>query len=251
MARPAIRRIGRNAARLTGDIFAPQVCALTGTAADSALGPETHRLLPALPETRCPRCDGPPGEELECGLCRAAAWRWIAAAARWEDPWQRLIRRWKLGPEPALTPAFADLICELIATEDIDAATCVVPIPPRGRASLLRGGRIVIDLAWSVATRLRLPARLLLWPERPQRPQRGLQRRARLGRDQAFVVRAALPPGTHRVLLIDDVMTTGATMTAATRALVASWPGLDVCGAVLARAWTEGGPGTIAHEKTL
>ena len=213
---------------------------MAGVASDTALSPAGKALLPALPETRCPRCDGPPGDALECTLCQRETWRWIAAAALWEDPWKRLVRRWKLGADHTLTPAFGGLLSELVTDEDLDPATCVVPIPPRGRASLLKGGRIVVDLAWDVARRLGLPAELVLWPERPGRPQRGLRRTARLDRDVELRIQRDLPSGTHRVLLIDDVMTTGATLAAATRALRDRWPGLEVCGAVLARSWAAG-----------
>jgi predicted amidophosphoribosyltransferase len=94
----------------------------------------------------------------------------------------------------------------------------VVAIPPTRSARLRRGYDHTRPLARVVAERLGAPEeRLLMARERSDQRELGRQARREnvLG---AFAVRpgAAVPA---RVLLVDDVMTTGSTLDAAARAL--------------------------------
>ena len=84
-------------------------------------------------------------------------------------------------------------------------------------------------LARAVARRLAVPARPLL-RRRPGRPQTGLDRAGR----SAGPGYDALRPATGRVLLVDDVSTTGATLRAAVDALRCAGA-VDVAAAVVAR----------------
>nr|WP_221204170.1 ComF family protein [Modestobacter versicolor] len=105
----------------------------------------------------------------------------------------------------------------------------LVPVPSSAAAVRRRGRDHVRELAEAAAAELRaagVPARtaqlLGRAPGRRVRDSAGLdaaQRRANLaGRFRALPPRAGLPPGC-RLVLVDDVVTSGATLTEAARAL--------------------------------
>jgi predicted amidophosphoribosyltransferase len=109
-------------------------------------------------------------------------------------------------------------------------ADAVTPVPPSPAALTRRGFDHTAHLAAEVAFALDVPA-LELLAGRPRRDQRSLSRRKRRENASGSLVAlpGAVPPA--RVLIVDDVMTTGATIDAAAHAL------LDA-GAVAVRALT-------------
>jgi ComF family protein len=126
-----------------------------------------------------------------------------------------------------------------------DSADVVTAVPLAWPRLLRRGYNQAEALARPLATSLGLPYRALL-RRRPRPRQSHLTRpeRARnvLG---AFRARGCLRPGV-RVLLVDDVLTTGATLGAAASALRRAGASA-VLAAVVARtphpAWGDPGPG--------
>ena len=99
------------------------------------------------------------------------------------------------------------------------SAQLVAFVPPDGDRSLSRGHHPPERLARELARLWRLPIAPLLRRTRPLRPQRGLPRDARR-RNLRGAFRA--DPVRGRVLLVDDVYTTGSTVGAASSALRAS-----------------------------
>jgi ComF family protein len=136
------------------------------------------------------------------------------------------VRRWKLGREPALTRPLAELLAPSLAkiaqAGQVDALV-PVPLHPRrlrerefNQASLL--ARAARRLAGS-----RVPVEELLDRRLDTPPQHHLpagERRANVRR--AFVVPRPAAVKGRRIVLVDDVVTTGATVDACTRALLAA-----------------------------
>ena len=127
---------------------------------------------------------------------------------------------------PWLGAGMADLVA-LRGADQIDVVTWVPTTAARRRARGFDQGRL---LASAVARHLGLPCRPLL-RRLPGPPQTGASRSARLAGPRLALRRAQVPSG---VLLVDDVVTTGATLATAALLLRAAGAG-HVAGAVAAR----------------
>ncbi|WP_169581642.1 MULTISPECIES: phosphoribosyltransferase family protein [Microbacterium] len=139
----------------------------------------------------------------------------------------RVIRALK---EDGRTPLARSLAPALAAAAaGLDAPDAVSVPLPTSRASYRRRGYRVPDL---LATRAGLPVARLLRPARRTRDQRGLGREER-GRNVAGSLRATDASG-RRVIVVDDVVTTGASLAEAVRALRDA--GAEVVGAATVAA---------------
>lgn len=151
------------------------------------------------------------------------------AAVPYAFPWSSLIARYKFGEQPAWADFFAELLLNtpgvLQAFGELGANDWVVPMPLSAERLQTRGFNQAWELASALAgqtqTLAQADARLLL-RVRHTRPQSQLKREARLmnvkGAFQVDPLRVAGLQG-RRVLLVDDVMTSGASMFAAAQAL--------------------------------
>lgn len=198
---------------------------------------------------RCPRCAlALHGPLASCGAC-ALRLPCFAGTLAWSDyaaPWDRLVAQCKFGDDAALARWLGRLLGQCLRAErpGWGPARCVVPVP-LGPARLRQRG---YNQAWELARGL---AAELGWPRDCrllQRRREGQAQSALAGQRRAANVRGAfaaapLPRGA-RVLLVDDVMTSGNTAEHAARALLRAGAG-DVRVAVLLRtpAPGPGGPG--------
>ena len=111
-----------------------------------------------------------------------------------------------------------DLAAALIVEAVPRPSGCVVTfVPPDGDRSLRRGHHPPARLARELGRRWELPVRAMLDRTRPLRPQRGLSRDERRRNVRAACRSNAAVRGP--VILVDDVDTTGATVSAAAGAL--------------------------------
>lgn len=207
----------------------PRPCALCSQWDLAGFCSDCRQRFVDAPVPRCPRCAlRTPGGQV-CGACLHAPppFAQAVALADYAFPWDRLIARFKFQHQPELAPLLADaLAAALRRMPDRPVATWVLPVPLSPARLAERGYNQAWELARHVAAALGLPARhdaLLRLRDTPH--QVGLDRRARTGnlRDAMWV-----PPEGQaavagcQVALVDDVMTTGVTATAATQALLAA-----------------------------
>ena len=151
------------------------------------------------------------------------------AAVSYAYPWSTLIGGFKFGERPGWSDFFAGLLAKTPGVAEtldmLDAGDWVIPMPLSAERLQSRGFNQAWELASAlirqIPTRARADATLLLRVKH-MRPQSQLRREARLanvkGAFQVDPLRAAELAG-RRVVLVDDVMTSGASMFAAAEAL--------------------------------
>jgi len=103
----------------------------------------------------------------------------------------------------------------------IVSSTCVlVPIPLAARKFRQRGYNQSLLLAYGLAKKFSLPVADVLRRKKETKPQFGLQKDERKKNiKDAFILKGAIPSDVATVLLIDDVLTTGATLMEASKLL--------------------------------
>jgi ComF family protein len=198
------------------DLLLPQRCLVCG-AAGAQLCPGCRSRLPVLEPPLCERCGAPTVWPVR--RCRECAGRRLAfasarAAVAYDESVRRLVAGWKERGLRRLAEDAAALVVERLSRPDVAVVTFV---PADGRRCLVRGYHPAERLAVALARQWELPCEPLLERTRPSRRQRGLslaERRRNVS--GAFEAHAPVPA---RLLLVDDVYTSGATVNAASSAL--------------------------------
>jgi ComF family protein len=186
---------------------------------------------------RCGRCGAARGTAGGCRVCRRLrpAWDRTFVLGGYAGPLRDAVLRAKRPAGVRVVAALAALLVHRHgASLRAAGAGCVVPVPMHWWRRSLRGTSAADDLAGGVAALIGLPVSRVLVRRRATRMQNELPVEERPRNvDGAFHVRRRLHGA--RVILVDDVMTTGATLAACCRALAAAGAGgVDV--AVVARA---------------
>ncbi len=178
----------------------------------------------APPTTRCQRCALPvPAGVAVCGAClrEPPPMAQCLAAVPWQWPWSLCIVRWKFDGDTGLSAPLAALLQATPGvTEALATAELVLPMPMSPQRLAERGYNPALLLARQLAPGRVRPDLLLRTRHTP--PQRSLPRAERLrnvrGAFQVDPLAAPALRGRH-VLLVDDVMTTGASVREAAAAL--------------------------------
>ncbi len=178
----------------------------------------------AQPLARCATCALPvPGGVTRCGAClrEPPPLDRCIAAVTWGFPWSASIASYKFAGQPGWAATWATLLRSAPWAEPaLEAADCVAPMPLSVQRLQQRGFNQALEIARRLAP-AKTDAHTLL-RIRDTAPQRSLDRDGRLRNVRgAFAVE---PSRTDRVkgrhmLLVDDVMTSGASLHAAAVAL--------------------------------
>ena len=222
---------------VAGALLAPPACVACRSPVARASEPlctACRAALPWLLGPRCPRCALPAPCGPRCPLAHGALARaWTPMA--YEGPARELVHAFKLRGALGLAELMA---AQMVATAPAGllrprAGAVLVPVPAAPLRRRLRGFDHAARLAAAIATRTGLPAVGCLRRVGPAPRQARARRAARLERGRVGVgVTGAVPA---RVILIDDVLTTGATLQACAAALQAAGAG-SVLGVAYARA---------------
>jgi len=167
--------------------------------------------LPRLEGERCPRCALASPNAAVCGRCLTQAPHYDAtvAALGYDFPADVLVQALKFRGELALAPYLGDLLAKCISSRNVD---CVIPVPLSPGRMRERGYNQALEIARGIAT----ATGTRLAPELCERA-RDTRAQAELPlAERAKNVRGAfhcprLVAGA-KVAVLDDVMTTGATL---------------------------------------
>lgn len=152
---------------------------------------------------------------------------------------RRLVHRMKYLGEHSLMATIGDLMAEWIAEQPawLDREVAVTWVPVSADRALIRGFDQAEGLARHIAGGLGLAVTGLIARKGPSVPQVGLDpQHRRHNPEGAFVSRGPCPV---RVILVDDVFTTGSTAASCAKALRTGGT-RDVCSIAFARALPRG-----------
>ena len=167
--------------------------------------------LPRLPAARCPRCALPTPLGEVCGRCLSHPPHFDAGTAvyRYAFPIDKLVQSFKYGHRLALGSYFGR---QLAALPGSACADLIIPVPLHPLRLRARGFNQALELARPVSKAWRIPIdrqscrRIRHTPAQADLPWR----------ERAGNVRGAFQCATdftgQRLLLVDDVMTTGASL---------------------------------------
>jgi ComF family protein len=225
------KEIVRLSARALGnailDRLLPRQCLTCGcgSGADNLCGPCAAE-LPRLGHA-CLQCALPLHHEADriCGRClrRPPPWDDAAAALAYTFPVDHLVRRFKFSRSLSCGQVLAEELARAIRTRGRPLPDCIVPIPLHRWRHFSRAYNQADFIARRVGRILSLPVRgTIICRRRRTRAHSGLDAAARK-KNIRGAFRCRIPPGRRddysRVALLDDVMTTGATLAECTRTL--------------------------------
>ncbi len=189
----------------------------------------------AIMPLRCVFCGtrSVPGERVICAGCHAdLPWRAepdslpspptlaLVAPLAYEFPVDAALKALKFKRRLYYAPAFGDLLCDAMQflPQDIDA---LLPVPLHWRRQAFRGFNQALEISAEVRRRHGLPLVKGVVRRLATRSQSGLSAAERSHNvRRAFLVRRRL--SARHVLIVDDVITTGATTRQLARTLLAS-----------------------------
>lgn len=204
--------------RCAADVLAPQDCFVCGSACGgSVVCPACEAELPLL-RGACPRCALPVADGSMCGACLRAPPAFDASRAvfRYAFPVDRMVQALKYRHRLALARFFADALAARGRPDGIDL---ILPMPLHPGRLRTRGFNQAVEIARPLARRWKLPLELA-------RVGRCIDTAAQAGlpRPQRVVnLRGAFACETPltglSILVVDDVMTTGASLDELARVL--------------------------------
>lgn len=230
---PAARGLGRilrGAALLALEVIYPPHCLGCGASTASAEGlcGPCWRAMPWITRPYCERLGTPFAQDLGAGLLSPEAiahppiFNRARAAVQFRDgPARRLVHRLKYGDRPEAARLMGPMMARA-AAELLDDGPVLVPMP-------LHRGRLwqrQFNQAGLLATAMARPRGLRVEPGllvriKATARQVGMSRAQRLLNVQgAFKVPPLATVEGRRIVLVDDVLTTGATANAASRVLL-------------------------------
>jgi ComF family protein len=198
------------------DILFPRACAGCGAGPWPFCGGCAAALVPLQPPW-CRRCGRPSAATVEsCRDCPPPSIASIRSAFAYRGPAREAVHRLKFSGWRGVGEALAAALAAL-GPPPADAVTWV-PLASRRRAE--RGFDQARVLAQALARELDLPASAFVRRTTATSPQSRRTREERLRAMEGAFIQIPRRPPPARILLVDDVLTTGATASACAGALL-------------------------------
>ncbi|MDC1142837.1 phosphoribosyltransferase family protein [Planctomycetota bacterium] len=232
------------------DVLLPRHCVVSGCALDSTelgeISADVLREIKTGGPDYCIRCGDSLGKGIgavsECVSCRdnrsGFGTKQMVAIGQYEWPLQDICRALKFGGERRAAGTLALMLTQLLFERDVvDKLDVIVPVPLHILRHFQRGYNQSEEIAKSLASRLGKPLRIdvLTRPEPTKRQARLSRAQRKANVAGAFSCHPNVSLKGQTVLLLDDIVTTGATFAAAAKALKKAGA-KAVYGAVAARA---------------
>jgi len=198
----------------------PAVClACSARAAHANLCEGCRRDLPYLPDAQCPRCAVPSRAGEICGACLANGPHFdrIVAPCAYAFPLDRLIQSFKYSGNLAVAPLLTDLLMSCIPRRPLP--DLIIPMPLSNERLRERGFNQSLELARLIAARTGVAVQPQACARvRHSVPQTELKWTERAANIRNAFVCVADVEGCS-VAVVDDVLTSGATMNEMARVL--------------------------------
>lgn len=166
------------------------------------------------PDIACPLCAEKMPVAQVCGACLAAppVYERLQVATYFDDTMARLVHRLKFGEDLAVSRLLAELMAESI---ELGAVQALVPVPLHPTRLIERGFNQSDELAKQLAKRFELPVLTQLVERvKATSPQATLTAKEREQNVKKAFAMDSLQglEGIHTIAIVDDVVTTGATV---------------------------------------
>ena len=174
--------------------------------------------LPRAPAPACPHCARPSPSGALCGAClrEKSHFDSVRAAYRYTFPFDRLLQDFKYGHRLSLAPWLSHELLRI--GHEIDAEH-IVPLPLHPARLRQRGFNQTVLLARPLAAARKMKLDLRLLERRLDTPPQAEQSPTKRQRNVRGAFHCTADLSGRRILLIDDVMTSGATLDEAARTL--------------------------------
>ncbi|MFH1019622.1 MAG: ComF family protein [Pseudomonadota bacterium] len=212
------------------DLLLPSFCLACekplGPAPKLLFCPDCLKRLHCITSPLCPCCGRvylvASGGDHHCGACLATPWHFSRARALflYEEPLKKVIHRFKYQGKTACLPSFSEFARNTPLLTEMEGADFIVPVPLHPTRLRERGFNQALLLARAFFPKDRRVTPSLLVRSRPTEAQtsfNGAARRTNL--KNAFSVVTPHRLTDKKILLIDDVFTTGTTVNECARVL--------------------------------
>lgn len=194
------------------DALLPQDCyACAGPSGGESLCADCRRELPRLPQARCPQCALPSPHGQLCGACLRAPPHYDATLAQWAYafPIREMVQALKYRARLALAPWLARSVADLAPPGPVD---CLIAVPLHPSRLAERGFNQSVEIGRHLARQWGLPLLIdACVKDRMIEPQANLPWKARR-KNIRGAFRCVEDLSGKRVVAVDDVMTSGATL---------------------------------------
>jgi len=232
--KPVLRAIQR--------IAFPNVCPICLARLQTAghdLCAECEDELPEFGSPRCPSCGGTlDGALAVCSECLHTGdrpWHHAVSVLPFRGTARELVHRFKYQGHTYLAPVLATRMADCWRRFGLDTPDALVPVPLHWTRQMRRGFNQARLLAQHMGRELAIPVRGIVRRRRRTAQQAMLDFSERQSNMKGvFAMRRGNNPEGLRILLVDDVMTTGATL-AAVADVLKRMKAADVCVITAAR----------------